>query len=78
MKYSKSKELNQIVRTLVRDGWSFRWGGKHGRISHPSGHPTLTVSTSPRDWRTVENFRHQISRAGYACTDTLREQPGTG
>lgn len=70
MKYSKSKELNQIVRALVREGWSFRRGGKHGRISHPSGHPILTVSGSPSDWRTVENFRHQVRRGLVAVPGT--------
>ncbi|WP_152965106.1 MULTISPECIES: hypothetical protein [Comamonas] len=63
MKYSSQKELNQLIRQLVRQGWSYRQGRKHGRLTHPDGWPTMTVAKSPSDSRSVENFRHDLRKA---------------
>lgn len=63
MKYSTRKDLNTVVQALVRDGWIYFRGGKHGRLRHPSGKPTLTVAGSPSDRRAVDNFLHDVKRA---------------
>lgn len=63
MKYSTLKDLNVAVNSLVREGWVFYRGGKHGRLRHPSGSPTLTVSRSPSDRRSLYNFLHDVRRA---------------
>jgi len=63
MKYSTRKDLNVAVNGLVREGWVFYRGGKHGRLRHPSGSPTLTVSRSPSDRRSLDNFLHDVRRA---------------
>lgn len=68
MKFSSSKEVNQIVKRLISQGWNYWRGGKHGRLGHPSGHPTLTVPGSPSDHRAALNFirdlRHAIDGVG--------------
>ena len=56
MKYCSNKEIDQLIRQLLRQGWHFRRGSKHGRLTHPSGWPTLTVAKSPSDWRSLQNF----------------------
>lgn len=63
MKYSSNKKLNQMIRQLVRQGWSFQHGGKHGRLTHPDGWPTMTVAKSPSDCRSFHNFRRDLRKA---------------
>lgn len=62
MKYSKDKNINLTVKQLVKDGWEFKWGGKHGRIKHPRGYPTITVPKSPSDRRSSLNFHQDIKK----------------
>lgn len=63
MKYCSNKEIDRLIRQLVSQGWGFRRGSKHGRLTHPSGWPTLTVSRSPSDCRSLQNFRHDLRGA---------------
>jgi hypothetical protein len=62
MRYCTNKDINAIVRNLIRHGWSFHRGGKHGKLRHPSGHPLLTVPNSPSDWRAALNFGRDVKR----------------
>lgn len=62
MMYSKSREIDRIVRALVAAGWSFRRGGKHGRLRSPEGRTALTVPVTPSDHRSPANFRSQVRR----------------
>ena len=63
MKYCACKDINSLVRTLVRQGWSFGRGGKHGKLRMPSGKYTLTVPTSPSDHRAFLNFKRDVQHA---------------
>ncbi|HAR05231.1 MAG TPA: hypothetical protein DCR72_06580 [Pseudomonas sp.] len=63
MKYCSNKEIDQLIRQLVSQGWGFRRGSKHGRLTHPSGWPTLTVAKSPSDCRSLQNFRRDLRSA---------------
>ncbi|MGY2313150.1 type II toxin-antitoxin system HicA family toxin [Pseudomonas sp. SDO5522_S412] len=63
MRYCSNKEIDQLIRKLVRQGWSFRRGGKHGRLTHPGGRSTLTVAKSPSDCRSLDNFRRDLRKA---------------
>ena len=56
-RYSASKEINTLVRQLVRDGWLFQWGGQH-----PNRAACLSVPSTPSDRRAVLNFRKDIRR----------------
>lgn len=60
MKYCANKDIDQLIRHLVCQGWLFRHGSKHGRLSHPSGRPTLSVPTTPGDHRSFHNFRRDL------------------
>lgn len=60
MKYSKCREINNFVKILVRQGWSFQWGKKHGKIRPPACRRMLTVPKTPSDWRAFYNFRRDI------------------
>lgn len=61
MKYSANKEINDLVKYFVKQGWIFRWGRKHGRLIHPSGHST-TVPKTPSDYRASKNFLSDIRK----------------
>lgn len=63
MKYCSCKDINSLVRVLVRQGWSFGWGGKRGKLRMPSGKYTLTVPTSPSDHRAFLNFKRDVQHA---------------
>lgn len=63
MKYCKAKEINVLVTALVGEGWSFRRGGRHGRLKPPQGERTLTVPKSPSDHRAWLNFRRDVRHA---------------
>lgn len=60
MKYCACREIGALVKTLVRKGWTFRRGGKHGKLRGPSGTLTLTVPRSPSDHRAFLNFNHDV------------------
>ena len=63
MKYCSNTEIDALIRQLVRQGWRFHRGGKHGRLTHPGGRPTVTVAKSPSDFRSLENFRRDLRKA---------------
>lgn len=60
MKYSTCKDVDSLVRSLLREGWRFHRGKKHGRLTPPSGRLFVTVSCSPSDRRTFLNLRSQV------------------
>jgi len=60
-KYSSNKEINQIVKDLIKKNWKFKFGSKHGRIQSPVG-IKFTVPKSPSDWRAVMNFKRDIKK----------------
>lgn len=62
MKYSSSKEIHGLIRKLVRSGWTFRHGRKHGRIYPPGGKYFVTVPISPSDRRSRNNFERDLRR----------------
>jgi hypothetical protein len=75
MKYSSQKEINQLIHQLVRQGWRYRHGRKHGRLTPPNGWPTMTVSKSPSDCHALNNFRRDLRKAIFSAEELgLRHQ----
>ncbi len=74
------KEIKTLVKWLIRQGWSFHKGSKHGRLRAPSGLPTLTVPGTPGDRRAFLNFRRDVRRALVLppVADIYLENPSTG
>ena len=60
MRYCSAPEINNIVAQLVREGWRFRRGTKHGKLQPPTGQCTLTVPRTPSDRRAWMNFRRDV------------------
>ncbi|MCF2849445.1 hypothetical protein NH514_20170 [Pseudoalteromonas sp. ACER1] len=60
-KYSSDKDINMLVRALLKKkGWSIRQG-KHPKLITPSG-LKLTVPSTPSDFRAFRNFKNDIRR----------------
>ncbi len=62
MKYSKCKDIDRLVSRLIRTGWCYKRGTKHGRLYSPSGKLYITVSTTPGCSRSYPNFRSDVRR----------------
>ena len=62
MKYSSQKDINKVIRALVREGWSFRRGSKHGPLRTPSGSDTVTVSVTPSGRNAFKIFYGNVKR----------------
>lgn len=61
-RYSASKEIDVLVRHLVREGWLFRRGGRHGKLYAPGCMACLSVPSTPSDRRAFLNFRQDVRR----------------
>ncbi len=62
MKYSKCKEIDSLVTKLVKRGWLFHRGRKHGKILHPTRDGKIIVPKTPSDSRAYRNFRGEVRR----------------
>jgi hypothetical protein len=72
MKYSSGKEIDVLVHKLVKEGWIFTRGGRHGRLLPPFGQRALTIPCSPGDRRAYLNFRRDVKNSAQAAYE--REQ----
>lgn len=63
MKYSSCKEIDRLIRSLVKAGWEYRHGRKHGKLLSPSADTPLTVPGSPSDRRAFLNFQRDVRHA---------------
>jgi hypothetical protein len=61
-KYSQNKDINCMVKQLIKEGWEPLRKNRHLMIKSPKG-VTLTVPISPSDGRAVLNFKADIRRA---------------
>lgn len=61
MRYSTSKEINLLVKEMVRAGWRYE-SGKHGKLYHPTGSGLITFSRTPSDYRAILNLCRDIRK----------------
>lgn len=61
MKYSKDRNVSDVVRDLVRNGWRYHMGGRHGKLVSPSGR-RMPVPCTPSDYRAFLNFKRDIRK----------------
>ncbi|WP_152207924.1 type II toxin-antitoxin system HicA family toxin [Marinobacter changyiensis] len=59
-RFSSNKDWNVVIRRLVKLGWRYRRGGKHGRLTHPDCSRTLIIPVSPSDHRSLQNFMRTV------------------
>ena len=61
-KYSSDKDINKMVRRLLKKGWTIRPGKKHRQVVSPFGR-RVTIPSTPSDHRASKNFIHQVYSA---------------
>ena len=62
MRYSHDKDIDRYVLQLLRRGWSFRRGRKHGKLNAPGSARFVTVPGTPGDVRTLDNMKRDVRR----------------
>lgn len=60
-KFSSDKDIQKCVVTLIRSGWVYMRGRKHGKLVSPEG-KKIAVPGSPSDKRAYKNFVRDIKR----------------
>lgn len=58
--YSGCKDMNQVIKRLIKDGWTFT-KNTHGRLTHPSGR-YITVSLTPSDRYAYRQLERDVRR----------------
>lgn len=66
MKYSNDKDIAALVRSLIREGWRYHMGGRHGRLTSPAGR-MLPVPCTPSDHRSLQNFKRDLRKLLAIC-----------
>ena len=59
-RYSKNKNIHKIVFKLLKEGWCYRSGKKHGVIISPAGF-RMAVPGTPSDSRAYKNFKQSVA-----------------
>lgn len=67
MKYSKDKNIAALVRDLIREGWRYHQGGRHGKLTSPAGR-RIPVPCTPSDHRAFNNFKRDLRKLSASCT----------
>lgn len=62
MRYSRSKEIDRIVRSHLQHAWTYRRGKKHGLLSPPNCGLFVVVPGTPSDHRSLQNFERDLKR----------------
>ena len=62
MKYSASKEVDDIVRKCIRRNWRYKRGKKHGLLYPPKCGLFIVVPGSPSDTLAGCIFNQEIRR----------------
>lgn len=71
--YTSSKDLRKHIAGLVKDGWTFKKGGKHGKLIAPNGRK-MAVPVSPSSASTLVNQVHQARRIAALPAGSQRKQ----
>ena len=67
MRYSCSKDIDQIVRRCIQSDWTYRRGSKHGLLSPPRSRLFVVVPGTPSDWRTLQDFERDLRRVHHVA-----------
>lgn len=60
MRYTSSKDLNKFIVSLIKMGWCFEHGGKHGKLKSPWTGKKYPVSLTPSDRNVLKQVRRSL------------------
>jgi len=62
MKFSSDKDINRYAKYLVRHGWRFRQGKKHGKLLAPGSQGMVVVPSTPSKRRSLQEMVSIVRR----------------
>ncbi len=62
MTYCSDKDVNKLIRGLVKQGWVFTRGKKHGKLTAETIIEPIIISSSPSDKRYLTIVKQLIKR----------------
>lgn len=65
----RSPTLRRIFQEVVRQGWTFRWGGDHVVVYPPDGSRPLILSTTAYDGPVMKRMVSRFRKAGLKLED---------
>jgi hypothetical protein len=60
--YCSDKDVNKFVKSLIKQGWTYTKGKKHGKLSADFTDLTVTISSSPSDRRYLMVLKQLLKR----------------
>jgi hypothetical protein len=62
MTFSSDKDINLFVKNLVRGGWRFKRGKKHGKLLAPGTEGMVVVPSTPSKSRALQEMESLVRR----------------
>lgn len=60
--YCADKDVNRYIKILIKQGWKFTRGKKHGKLTADFTSVTIVVSSSPSDKRYLVILKQLLRR----------------
>jgi len=60
--YCSDKDVNKFVKSLIKQGWTYTKGKKHGKLTADFTDVKLTISSSPGDRRYLTVLKQLMRR----------------
>ncbi len=65
MRYSSNKDVNGLIRSLVKNGWLFKKRSKHSMLVSPNKIQRIFIPVSPNDLRVLANIKKHLRNTGF-------------
>jgi len=62
MKFSSDKDINLFAMYLVKSGWRFKRGKKHGKLLAPESREMVVVPSTPGKKRALQEMESTVRR----------------
>ena len=62
MKISSDKDVDLFAKRLVREGWTFKRGRKHGKLLAPEGDGMVVIPSTPGKKRALVELESVVKR----------------
>ncbi|PPI78615.1 hypothetical protein DXI23_19595 [Marinobacter flavimaris] len=62
MRFSSDKDIHLFAKHLVRHGWVFKQGKKHGKLLAPKSKGMVVIPSTPSKRRALQEMMATVSR----------------
>jgi hypothetical protein len=60
--YCSDKDVNKLIKDLIKKGWVFTKGKKHGKLTSDRSAKPIFISSSPSDKRYFAIVKQHVKR----------------